>query len=104
MQPRGEIRNDYTVKLRNMENRPRPMEVSLVGLQGGVMWSDDMPRDKAARSLTFNVDADQTRPQRIYVVAPQGAKPTSFTFALEAKDAEGGGDTNDARFDAPGDE
>ncbi len=104
VQPSGEIRNDYTVKLRNMENRPRPMEVSLVGLQGGVMWSDDMPRDKAARSLTFNVDADQTRPQRIYVVAPQGTKPTSFTFALEAKDAEGGRDTNDARFDAPGDE
>ena len=104
VQPSGEIRNDYTIKLRNMENRPRPMEVSLVGLEQGVMWSDDMPRDQAARSLKFNVDADQTRPQRIYVVAPQGTKETSFTFALRATDAEGGGDTNEVRFDAPGDE
>ena len=104
VQPNGEVRNDYTIKLRNMEGRPRPMEVSLVGLSGGVMWSDDMPRDQAARSLKFNVDADQTRPQRIYVVAPQGTEPTSFTFELKATDAEGGGDTNDARFDAPGDD
>ena len=104
VQPNGEVRNDYTIKLRNMEGRPRQMEVSLVGLSGGVMWSDDMPRDQAARTLKFNVDADQTRPQRIYVVAPQGTAPSSFTFELKATDAEGGGDTNDARFDAPGDE
>jgi cytochrome c oxidase accessory protein FixG len=104
VQPSGEIRNDYTIKLRNMENRPRVMEVTLDGLKHGVMWSDEMPRSEAARSLKFSVDADQTRPQRIYVVAPPGTEPTSFTFVLRAIDAEGGGDTNDVRFDAPGEE
>ena len=104
VQPNGDVRNDYTIKLRNMEGRPRSMEVSLVGLPGGVMWSDEMPRDQAARSLIFPVNADQTRPQRIYVVAPMGTKATHFTFDMKAKDAEGGGDTNEVRFDAPGEE
>jgi len=104
LQPNGEVRNDYTIKLRNMEGRPRPMEVALVGLPGGLMWSDDMPRNQAARSLTFPVDADQTRPQRIYVVAPMGTKASHFTFVMTAKDAEGGGDTNEVRFDAPGED
>ncbi|HNN56769.1 MAG TPA: cytochrome c oxidase accessory protein CcoG, partial [Novosphingobium sp.] len=103
-QSNGDIRNDYTVKLRNMEARPRPMEVTIEGLPGGVMWTDDLPRDKAARSLAVTVAADQVDPLRVYVVAPDGTAPQKFSFVLKAKDAEGGGDVSEVRFDAPGEE
>jgi len=100
-EPDGAIRNDYTVKLLNMEGRPRPMRVTLGGLKGGLMWTDEMPREKAAPSLDLQVPADQVRPVRIYVIAPSTTAPTKVTFELAATDAEGGGDTSKVPFDAP---
>ncbi|WP_374526827.1 cytochrome c oxidase accessory protein CcoG [Novosphingobium sp.] len=104
LQSNGEVRNDYTVKLRNMETRPRPMELTIEGLPGGVMWTDDTARDTASRSLKVMVAADRVEPLRVYVVAPDGTEPQHFKFVLKAKDAEGGGDTSEVRFDAPGEE
>ncbi len=97
----GEVRNDYTIKLRNMEARPRPMSVSLEGLPGAVMWTDEMGRESAARELQFTVAPDQTKPVRVYVVAPQGTEEEEFTFVLAARDREAGGDRAETRFDAP---
>lgn len=97
----GEIRNAYTVKLRNMQTRPRPMQVTLEGLPGGVMWTDEMAREKAAREIRVTVAPDQVEVMRVYVVAPSDTTPQSFSFALKATDAEGGGDISEARFDAP---
>src|SRR3546814_4546618 len=37
----GAIRNNYTLKLRNMELRPRTVKVTLSGLPGARLWSDD---------------------------------------------------------------
>jgi len=99
----GRIRNAYTVKLLNMENRPRAMEIGLLGLDGAVMWRDDMPRTDAARTLRHTVSADQAAPVRIYVIAPPGTPAQSFSFTLRALDAEGGGDTHQTRFDTSGD-
>ncbi|MEN9718350.1 MAG: cytochrome c oxidase accessory protein CcoG, partial [Pseudomonadota bacterium] len=101
LQSSGEVRNDYTVKLRNMETRPRPMTVSIDGLPGGAMWTDEMPRDQAARTITVLVEPDRVDPLRIYVVAPSGTHEQHFRFVLKATDAEGGGDSSDVRFDAP---
>jgi cytochrome c oxidase accessory protein FixG len=98
----GEVRNAYTVKLRNMESRPRPMEIGLLGLDGAVMWSDDMPRGAAARTLRRTVAADQAAPVRVYVIAPEGTAQQEFSFTLRALDKEGGSDAHAARFDAPG--
>jgi len=98
----GAVRNSYTVKLRNMEGRPRPMQIGLSGLPGAVMWSNDMPRSAAARTLKFDVAADQAEPARIYVVAPEGTAGQQFTFTLRALDKEGGDDSHGARFDGPG--
>ena len=97
----GEVRNAYTVKLRNMEGRPRPMQVAMIGLDKGVMWTDDMPRDQAARVLRLTVAADRTEPLRVYVTAPDGTAPQHFSFDLKALDKDGGGDVSDVRFDAP---
>jgi cytochrome c oxidase accessory protein FixG len=98
----GSVRNAYTIKLRNMQGRPRQMAIDLVGLPTATMWSDDMSRDAAARKLVRNVHADVTEPVRIYVVAPEGTAKQSFTFKLTALDKDGGGDTSTATFDAPG--
>lgn len=101
LQSSGEVRNDYTVKLRNMESRPRPMRLSLEGLPGAVMWSSTMPREKAARTIDLTMAPDRVEPLRVYVVAPADTAPQSFTIALKATDAEGGGDASEVRFDAP---
>ena len=100
----GEVRNDYTIKLRNMEARPRPMSVTLEGLPGAVMWTDEMGRQSAARELQITVAADQTKPVRVYVVAPQGTEEEEFHFVLAARDREAGGDRVETRFDAPEDD
>lgn len=97
----GAVRNAYTLKLRNMQNRPRPLTVALQGLPGGTMWSDGIPRAAAARALSFTAGADQVLPVRVYVIAPDGTKPQNFSFALTATDAEGGGGANTVHFDAP---
>ena len=101
VQSSGEIRNDYTVKLLNMQSRPRQMQVSIDGLPGGKFWTNDMPREKAARALTLTVPADRVEPLRVYVVAPDGSKEQSFTFRLQALDGKREADSNEARFDSP---
>ena len=104
----GAVRNAYTLKLRNMEARPREMVVKLAGLPGAVMWSDFISRDAAARSLVFKVAPDQTQAVRVYVIAPAGTREQAFTFVLSAPDQDGAKaaetDTSETRFDAPGDQ
>jgi cytochrome c oxidase accessory protein FixG len=101
VQSSGEVRNDYTVKLRNMESRPRPMRLTIEGLPGAKMWTNAMPRESAARVLDVPMAADRVEPVRVYVVAPDGTAPQKFRFVLAARDAEGGGDQSEVRFDAP---
>ncbi|MFM5932068.1 MAG: cytochrome c oxidase accessory protein CcoG [Novosphingobium sp.] len=98
----GEVRNAWTLKLKNMENRPRPMKVSIEGLPGAVMWTDSMPRENAARELTIPVPADTTLPVRAYVMAPAGTAGQDFAFVLAAQDADGGGDRSATHFSTPG--
>lgn len=86
----GSVRNNYTVKLRNMESRPRDMLVKLEGLPGGRMWTDAMPAEAAARELLLRVPADQTQTVRVYIVAPRGT--ASQPFELEAIATEPGGE------------
>ncbi len=100
----GSIRNSYTLKLRNMESRPREMEVTIEGLPGAVMWTEEMSRDAAARTITRNVAPDAIDTMRAYVVAPDGTTGQNFTFRLRALDGEGEEDSGETRFDAPGGE
>jgi cytochrome c oxidase accessory protein FixG len=101
VQSSGEIRNDYTVKLLNMEARPREMRVSLEGLPGGKFWTNDTPRGQAARELTVKVPADRVEPLRVYVVAPDGTAAQGFLFQLKALDEEGGEARAEVKFDSP---
>lgn len=94
----GSIDNGFTVKLRNMEDRPRPVVLSISGLAGAAIYTDDMDARAARPSLALDVPADQTRRLRVYVVAPQGTKPGPFLFQLKATDAEGAVDTSLTTF------
>ncbi len=100
----GSVRNSYTLKLRNMQSRPREMEVALVGLPDAMMWSDDMARDQAARALKRKVPADATMAVRAYVIAPRGAAAQTFAFKLTVLDQQGETDRSEVRFETPGDE
>ena len=97
----GTLRNAYTIKLRNMEDRPRKFALDLSGPPGAVMWSDDMARAGAAKRLVRDVAADQTDPLRIYVSAPAGTHQAPISFAITALDAEGGHTSTANRFDTP---
>ena len=98
----GSVRNAFSIKLRNMESRPRAMEVALSGLPQARMWSDDMSRAAATRSLQRTVAADQSETVRVYVHAPAGTRAQDFAFTVRALDQEGGRDAHATHFDAPG--
>jgi polyferredoxin len=80
----GQVRNGWTVKMRNMESRPRRVELTMTGLPQGRMWTDAMARSAAARSVTLDLAPDATTKLQLYVVAPAG--PAGETpFALVAR-------------------
>lgn len=97
----GSIRNSYTLKLRNMVGRPRDMEVSLEGLPGAVFWTDTISSDKAARTQTFTVKADETQVIRAYVMAPDGTTQQEFSFKVATLDDPPESDDNETRFTSP---
>ena len=97
----GSVRNSYTLKLRNMESRPRDMEISVAGLPGAVMWTDTIKRADAAPVQTVTVPADQTRAVRAYVAVPEGVTTQEFAFTVTSLDEQRESDRVETRFDAP---
>lgn len=98
----GSVRNNYTVKLRNMEARPRDMRVAIEGLAGATMWTEDMSAERAARELTLAVPADATQSVRVYVIAPSETGSQDFSFSVVSLDEQGESDAVEARFETPG--
>jgi len=65
----GSIRNGFTVKILNMEQRPRSFVVSAEGLPGSSMTmtgGDGAP----LREFTIEVEADKLRAIKVYVAVP----------------------------------
>ncbi|BEV00631.1 cytochrome c oxidase accessory protein CcoG [Novosphingobium olei] len=93
MLSKGEVRNGFTVKLRNMEDRPRPVTLSIEGLPGGAIFTDEMDAALARTVLSVEVPADTTKRMRVYAIVPKGAKPAEFLFQIKALDKEGGQDS-----------
>jgi cytochrome c oxidase accessory protein FixG len=101
----GSVRNAYTLRLRNMEARPRDMEVALVGLpQGAVMWTEAVSMDNAASQLVIDVPANETKVVRAYVMLPPGTSADSFTFRLTSLDEQREQDLAEITFAMPGNE
>ena len=101
----GSVRNAYTLRLRNMQSRPRSMTVTIEGLPGAVMWTDSMDRAEANARQDFTVPADQLLSVRAYVVAPPESATGEIRFVLSANDSGNysESDSADALFTGPGD-
>lgn len=98
----GEVRNAYTIKVRNMESRPRSLRLSMSGLQGGLMWDSLSAAGAASRSLTLVAAPDQVEAHRIYVRAPAGGPATQdFSLTLAATDGSDDAAIEGVRFDRP---
>ena len=98
----GQVRNAYTLKLRNMENHPRRFELTLQGVDGA-MWDQTMNRDDAAKALVVDVPADSVARRSIYIAATdEGPEQAPILFNVRAMDEEGGFATGQARFERPG--
>jgi len=96
----GAVRNSFTLKLRNMEARPRTVTVALDGIPAARMWDEDMTRASAARTLRLTIPADQVLKRRVFVVAPGGgAGREPFQFTVQALDAARAHDSEAASFE-----
>jgi cytochrome c oxidase accessory protein FixG len=99
----GTVRNAYTLRLRNMEGRPRDMDIALVGLpQGAVMWTDRIGREDAAPAQIVSVNADETRVVRAYVIVPAGSDASEFSFQITSQDEQQERDIAETTFSGPG--
>jgi cytochrome c oxidase accessory protein FixG len=96
----GSIRNGYTVKILNMEQRPRRFRVALGGLEGAVMsltGSDAAP----GRAFEIDVEADKLRAIKVYVSAkPETLSGQQTPFRFEIAESEEM-KAYDAIFNAP---
>ena len=97
----GSIRNSYAIKVRNMEARPRTVELALQGLNG-VVWTDGGSRQAAARSIRLTIPADQVAKVPLFVDAPSdGDQRTPIAFTARALDREGGSASVPSFFERP---
>lgn len=87
----GSIRNGYTIKILNMDQRPRVFSLSIKGMPTATMTlagGEQLP----ARSFDIEVEADKLRSVKAYVTLPRqdvGTDATLFSFVLTSKeDAE----------------
>ena len=98
----GQIRNAYTVKLRNMEARPRSFDIAIEGVPGAVMWNGDTDRAGAAKTVRLDVPADQGAQGQVSVAANgAGEERSDLTFTARARDAEGGAARDKSFFERP---
>ncbi|HEY4545075.1 MAG TPA: cytochrome c oxidase accessory protein CcoG, partial [Pedomonas sp.] len=98
----GSIRNGYTIKLLNMEPRPRTFTLTLEGPAGALMWDSYTTEAAAAETLSIPVGPDQTESRRIYVRVP--AKSLSGSKAdirFIARAGEGAVVEHATHFDGP---
>ena len=98
----GAVRNGFTLKLRNMQSRPRAMVVRLEGLPGAVMWGEGGSREAATRLVQTTVPADALAKLPIFVAAPGGGQGRQgFSFVVRAADGAEI-DPVEAGFEPPG--
>jgi polyferredoxin len=98
----GSIRNNYTLKIRNMETRPRVVDVSIAGLPGAVVWNAEGSRESAGQSINFPVAADSVAKLRLFIVAPaNGPEHAEFTISTRPRTGDEHGDSDHVMFERP---
>jgi cytochrome c oxidase accessory protein FixG len=98
----GMIRNNYTLKLRNMEARPRKVAITVSGLPGAQLWTENGSRAKASQRVEMTISPDSVTRVRLFVAAPaQGPVRQDFTIATIGRDGDPRGDDDTIQFDRP---
>ena len=98
----GAIRNNYTLKIRNMEARPRIVDVYMEGLPGGVLWTPDGNRKSAKQNINFAVAPDAVHKVQLFIAAPEAGPPsTEFKISTRARTGDDKGDSDILLFERP---
>jgi polyferredoxin len=103
----GAIRNGYTVKILNMQQRPRAFSLSIDGLPQAAMTMVGV-EGEPAQSIKVDVDADKLKSFKVYVSTPDAsvrqAEKTDFRFLVQELNAtdEAEGGSYDAIFHGAG--
>jgi len=93
----GAARDGFTVKVRNMEDRPRPITLTThwpanLNAPAGLLYTDDMDEHGARSTLTMTVPADTTMRLQVFMLEPKGTRPGPVAFLIKATDREAGQD------------
>jgi len=98
----GHVRNNYTLKLRNMETRPRRVAVTVSGLPGAAVWTEGGTREGAGQAITLTLSPDSVTSLKLFIAAP-GAGPArqDFTISTRGLDGDPRGDSDIIQFDRP---
>lgn len=97
----GAIRNGYEIKVRNLEARPREVEVTIGGVPG-VVWTETGERATAGQRVRFRVEADKVAKERLFVAAPEaGPQRSDLRFTVRALDPQGETVTTTSYFERP---
>jgi polyferredoxin len=98
----GSIRNNYTLKIRNMETRPRIVDVYVEGLPGAVAWTPEGSREFGRQSINFAVAPDAVHKVRLFISAPAaGPARTEFRINTRARTGDERGDSDTLVFERP---
>ncbi|MFM2409863.1 MAG: hypothetical protein RL481_691 [Pseudomonadota bacterium] len=98
----GSIRNNYTLKIRNMETRPRIVDVYVEGLPGAVVWTPAGKREFATQHIHFAVAPDAVHKVKLFVAAPaEGPEHSAFTISTIARTGDKSGDSDTVVFERP---
>jgi hypothetical protein len=92
----GSTRNSFTVKLRNMETRPRTVDLQISGLPNAVVWSEVGSRDAAGSTVRVPLAPDATTKVRVFVAAPAKGEEHS-RFHMVAQPTDGAPGSREAR-------
>lgn len=98
----GDIRNSYTAKIRNMENRPREMEVAISGLQDATLWTGATTRPDQQTVIRTLVPADSVAKLRLFIAAPsRPVEREEFTISVQGEGDDVPSDTETVFFERP---
>lgn len=98
----GAVRNNYTVKLRNMETRPRNVTISIDGLKDAVIWTEDGARLDAGNSVAASLTPDSITKLRVFVAAPgYGSVREEFDIIARPNDNKKETVTDQVVFERP---
>lgn len=98
----GDIRNTYTAKVRNMENRPRDIDIAISGLPNATMWEGGTSQTEQQTSLRIKVPADSVAKIKLFIAAPEtDTGRDEFKMMVQGTDDETPTDTEDLFFERP---